>query len=167
MILLLAGTAAAQTPIVSPILTDGGNGAATIPRWPFFNYYTGFFEVNITNPQEGDTFYTSTHLLNASVTGNTTAITCYYRINGYGWNSYTFPSQQVTFPDGALTVYVYCSTSSASGGDSVSFEVYTKNAGGFKLTTFTLLFGTLFYIVVLEDSKPRWGENLIYKRNTQ
>ena len=87
------------------MLLDGGSGNSSawtfIPRWPVFQQYIppGIIDINITHPIENETYYTNTQNLTANITGNTSTMYCYYKINDGAWNTFNCINQQVTFQD--------------------------------------------------------------------
>jgi len=112
--------------------------------------------VNITHPINGSTYYRNTLELNTTVTKNTSEITCEYWITGYSRNNYTYPTQQVTFPQGENTVNIEClDTNGIIGTDTLTFEVIlfygNRLKGNNKATLIAFL--TLLSILTIAHNK--------------
>jgi len=165
---LLAGMVVGEYALTeSPIMTGGGQtdgGRQCIqPRWPVFTSYeatTDTISVDITHPEDGETYYVNTLWLNTTISP---AGTCEYRINSNLWNPYSCSGnkcyQQVTFPENSVTVRVKCTSLGASGEDTVTFNIKTRpNIGilaGDTIFLLAPLFLALFLVVFDDDGRRR------------
>ena len=98
---------------------------------PFYEY-SGLDEtvnctitVNLTSPIEGHTYYDNNLYIN--YTFSRQPDTCFYRIQGYSWNSIPCNgSIRRTMPGGEQTLEVWVNKGLCYGNDTVTYTVYSR-----------------------------------------